>query len=252
MSRASSANLPADQVGQRANLAGADRRESMNRFVSHCMRPLTVYPLPFPFAAVAAEGPRRGELSQPVPDHFLGHEHLHVDLAVVDHERVPDELRHDRAGPGPRLDRAPCVPTMFCFSTFANSLGLTKGPFFSDLPIVLQPSAYLIFNWPYRRDRRRRTIALEDGFLSFAGESALGQLAGGADRMAAALGAAFAAAVGMVDGVHRRAADVRPAAHPALAPRLAEHDAHVVGVAQSCRWSPGRRPARGGFRRWAG
>ena len=49
--------------------------------------------------------------------------------------------------------------------------------------------------------------------------------------MAAALGAAFAAAVRMVDGVHGRAADVRAAAQPALASRLAQHDAHVVGVA---------------------
>jgi len=47
----------------------------------------------------------RSELAELVPDHVFGDEHLHVLLAVVDHEREADEFRHHRAGPGPRLDR---------------------------------------------------------------------------------------------------------------------------------------------------
>ena len=35
---------------------------------------------------------RRGELAELVPDHVLGHEDLQELVAVVDHERVPDEL----------------------------------------------------------------------------------------------------------------------------------------------------------------
>ena len=79
------------------------------------------------------------------------------------------------------------------------------------------------------------------GFSALAGGAALGQLAGRADRVAAALGAAFAAAVRMVDRVHRRAADVRAAAQPTLPSGLAQHDAHVIGVADRA----DRRPARG-------
>ena len=35
------------------------------------------------------------------------------------------------------------VPMSFCFSTLANNLGLTKGPFFSDLPIRPVTSVWL-------------------------------------------------------------------------------------------------------------
>src|SRR6516165_12237128 len=48
--------------------------------------------------------------------------------------------------------------------------------------------------------------------------------------MAAAGRAAFAAAVRVIDRVHSDAAIVRPPAHPALAPGLADRDVHVVGV----------------------
>ena len=60
--------------------------------------------------------------------------------------------------------------------------------------------------------------------------------------MTATLGAAFAATVRMIDRVHRRAADVRPTAKPALASRLAQHDRVVIAVTSRS----DRRPARGG------
>ena len=54
---------------------------------------------------MTAERPRRGELTQLVPHHLLGRKHTKVRAAVVNQERVADELRHDCARPGPRLNR---------------------------------------------------------------------------------------------------------------------------------------------------
>src|ERR1700746_214400 len=48
--------------------------------------------------------------------------------------------------------------------------------------------------------------------------------------MTAARGAAFAAAMRVVNRVHGNAAVVRTAAEPALAARLADRDVHVIGV----------------------
>ncbi len=127
------------------------------------------------------------------------------------------------------------VPIWFCFSTLRNSLGLTKGPFFSDLPIM-HPLPDLQLAVPPRAAPPHNRLGRR--LSSFSRETTLGQLARGADRMAAALGAAFAAAVGMVDGIHGRAADVGAAAHPAFAAGLAQHDAHVVGVAQGADGRP--------------
>src|SRR5262245_49161991 len=51
-----------------------------------------------------AESPRRSKLTQLVSHHVFRHEHFYVELAVVNHEGVADELRHDRAGTCPGLD----------------------------------------------------------------------------------------------------------------------------------------------------
>src|SRR5690242_3973944 len=59
------------------------------------------------------------------------------------------------------------------------------------------------------------------------------------DRVAAALRLALAAAVRVVDGVHRRATHGRALAPPAAAPRLAAGDVLVVDVADLA----DRRPA---------
>src|ERR1700748_2234682 len=50
------------------------------------------------------------------------------------------------------------------------------------------------------------------------------------NRVAAARGAPFAAAMGVIDRVHGHAAVMRAAAQPALAPGLADRDVHVIGV----------------------
>src|SRR5262245_57777070 len=54
---------------------------------------------------MAPKHTRRSELTQLVPDHVFGHEQLDELPAVVHHERVPDEIRHDRAVARPRLER---------------------------------------------------------------------------------------------------------------------------------------------------
>src|SRR5262249_52969728 len=64
----------------------------------------------------------------------------------------------------------------------------------------------------------------------------------GADGVAAALGASFAAAVRVIDGVHGGAANVRANPLPAVAARFADHDVHRVGVADLAN----RGPAAGG------
>src|ERR1700690_3710954 len=59
---------------------------------------------------------------------------------------------------------------------------------------------------------------------------ALGRLAPRRHRMTAARGAAFAAAVRMVDRVHRDAAVMGLAAEPAVATGLADRNVHVVRI----------------------
>src|SRR6201991_3677431 len=59
---------------------------------------------------------------------------------------------------------------------------------------------------------------------------ALGRLAPWRHRMTATRGAAFAAAVGMVDRVHGDAAVMRLAAEPAVAAGLADRNIHVIRI----------------------
>src|SRR5262245_16888890 len=56
--------------------------------------------------AVTAVGAGGGELAQLVAHHRLGDEHRHVLAAVVDRDRVADELREDRRAARPRLEHA--------------------------------------------------------------------------------------------------------------------------------------------------
>src|SRR5690606_37985180 len=56
------------------------------------------------FLDVAAEGPRRRELSELVADHRLGDEHRDVLAAVVHGDRVPEHVGNDHGAPRPRLD----------------------------------------------------------------------------------------------------------------------------------------------------
>src|SRR5216683_5420533 len=78
-----------------------------------------------------------------------------------------------------------------------------------------------------------RVAARNDEFgrrLVLAGLLSLGREAPRRHRVAATRSAAFAAAMGMVDGIHRNAAVVRHAAHPTLATGFSDRDIHVVGI----------------------
>src|SRR6185436_12598432 len=89
-------------------------------------------------------------------------------------------------------------------------------------------------------DRSRHRLALclafarpHDEFrgpLILARLVALGALAPRSNRMTAALGAAFAAAMRVVDRVHRGAANMGALALPHVAAGLADDFVHVVGV----------------------
>src|SRR5688572_25106631 len=109
------------------------------------------------------------------------------------------------------------TPESFCRSIFAKSFASTYGPFLSERPIIIpaKPQAAVLPELPASRLRisllfRYQLLyavaaaapAADDCFVrcfaALARHAALGALALRADRVAAALGAAFAATVRMV------------------------------------------------------
>ena len=54
---------------------------------------------------MAPERPGGGKLAELVANHVFGHVELGEGFPVVDGKVLADELGHDRAGPGPGLDR---------------------------------------------------------------------------------------------------------------------------------------------------
>src|SRR5690348_10872235 len=145
---------------------------------------------------MAVEGARRRELTELVADHVLGHEDRDEFVPVVDAEGQADELREDRRTTGPRLD-----------DLVASAA--------SRLLRLLQQIAVDERSLPCRARHSRspllRAAADDEAIrrLVVPGLVALGALAPRRDRMPTARGAAFAAAVRMVDRVHRDAADHR-------------------------------------------
>ena len=85
-------------------------------------------------AAVALEGPGRGELAELVADHVLGHVQLDEVPPVVDGEVLAHELGHDRAGPRPDLDRFAAAGESALY-TFSSNRSTTYGPFLSERPM---------------------------------------------------------------------------------------------------------------------
>ena len=81
---------------------------------------------------------------------------------------------------------------------------------------------------------RPRTAAADDCLVrrltAFTGFAAFCQYARRATWMPTTLASPFAAAHRMIDGILRGAAVVRLASLPAIAPRLAEADVHVIGI----------------------
>src|SRR5688572_14198862 len=153
------------------------------------------------------------------------------------------------------------TPESFCRSILANNFASTYGPFLSERPIIIpaKPQAVVVPDWPASRLRFSLLLcyqllhtvtaaapAADDCFVrcfaALARHAAFGAFARGADRMAAALGAAFTAAVRVIDRVHGRAADVRLATQPTSSPCLAPYDRHAVRVTGRSH----RRPTCGG------
>src|SRR5205085_7286629 len=106
-------------------------------------------------------------------------------------------------------------------SAFFSRKPSTNGPFQIERAIARFLS--LLPRVPARHDELA-------GGLVLAGLLALGREAPRRDWVPAARGAALAAAMRMVDRVHRHAAIVRAATEPAGAPGLADRDVHVIRV----------------------
>src|SRR3546814_10263807 len=94
-------------------------------------------------------------------------------------------------------------------AVFSRQLS-TNAPFQTERDTAFAPLALLVTGAHDQRSRLLVTARLR----------ALGRLAPGGDRMAAARGAAFAAAVRVVDRVHGNAAHRRTLAEPAVATGL--------------------------------
>src|SRR5271165_4595905 len=159
---------------------------------------------------MAVERARRRELAELVADHLLRHEHGNVLVAVVDAEGQADELRQDGRTPAPDLDDVGAART-------ARSVGLPQEIAVDERPFpnrARHGSTSLLARVPRYDDE------LVGGFVG-PGLLTLGRLAPRGNGMTAAGRLPFAAAMGMIDRIHRNAAVVRPAAEPAIAPGLA-------------------------------
>src|SRR5213593_326352 len=167
--------------------------------------------------AVRLERPGQRELTEAVADHVLGHVDGDELLAVVDGERVADELRGDRRAPRPRLEDLLLARAVHLLDAAEQCL--------VDVRALLQRASHprLLF-LPSRDDPRVRRPRAPSGLV------ALGRLAPRSHGVIP-LPLALAAAHGMVDWVHDRAAHCRPEATPTHAASLADRDVLVVEVA---------------------
>src|SRR5947207_15190894 len=78
---------------------------------------------------MAAEVPRRRELTELVADHLLRDEHGHVLAAVVDGDRVTDHLGEDGSGARPRAEH-------LLRARRVHLLDLLEQPFFHERPLL--------------------------------------------------------------------------------------------------------------------
>src|SRR3982750_2478277 len=151
---------------------------------------------------VTLEGPRQREFAELVADHLVGHVHGNVLLAVVHGDRQTDEIGQDRRAARPGLDR------LFVLGG-ARLLDLRREVMVDERALLERTShvASLLL-LATRDDHRLRALVVARAI-------ALGQRVPRRDRCLALAGAAFAAAVRVVDRVHRDAAHGRADALPA-------------------------------------
>src|SRR4051794_94172 len=171
-------------------------------------------------AGMAVEGAGRRELAEFVADHVLGHQHRDEFVAVIDPERQPDELREDRRAPRPRPDNLVAPRTTRLFRLLQH-IAVDERAFPNRGCHALSPLLSRLLaaadDQPVRRLVLTRLLAL-------------GRLAPRRHRMPSPRRLAFAAAMRMVDRVHRDAAHRRPATEPAIAAGLADYDVLVIRV----------------------
>src|SRR5437879_298431 len=167
--------------------------------------------------AVRLERAGHRELTQPVTDHVLRDVDRNELLAVVDGERVADELRRDRRAARPRLQHLLLPAPVQLLHPREQRL--------VDVRPLLErtPHRRLLF-LPSRHDVAVRGPRPATGLV------ALGGLAPRGHRVIA-LALALAAAHRVVDGVHHRAAHRRAKAEPAHPARLTDRYVLVVEVA---------------------
>src|SRR5229473_653114 len=168
--------------------------------------------------SVAVEGACRRELAELVANHVLGDQHRDELVAVIDAKGQADELREDRRAPRPGLDD---LVAPGC----ARLLGLLQEVAVDERPL------------PYRACHLRSPLLLVApthdvaiGRLVVASLLTLRRLAPRGHRMTTARGAAFAAAMRMIDRVHRNATHRGAMTKPAIAPRLGDDDVLLVRV----------------------
>src|SRR5215211_2313574 len=216
-------NAPAaDGVGNDARLPRGPR--STGRALSSFLLHLLV-------AGVAAERPRRCELTELVADHLLGDEDGHVLPAVVDGDRVAHHLREDRRRAGPRADHPLLVYRVHRFDPAHQPVLDVRAFLAAPAHGVL---ALLLAAAPAADDQRVRFLVLPARAL------AERRHAPRSDRMPAALRLPLAAAVWVVDRVHRRAAHRRTLALPTATTRLAAGLVLVVEIPDLTDGGPAR------------
>src|SRR5436189_518068 len=167
--------------------------------------------------AVRPERSGHRELAQPVADHVLGDVDRDELLAIVDRERVADELRHDRRAARPRLQHLLLPAPVQLLHPREQRL--------VDVRPLLErtPHRRLLF-LPSRHDVAVRGPRPATGLV------ALGGLAPRGHRVIA-LALALAAAHRVVDGVHHRPAHRRAEPEPAHPAGLTDRHVLVVEIA---------------------
>src|SRR5712691_5184085 len=170
--------------------------------------------------SVALEDARQRELAELVSDHVLGDVHGDVLLAVMDGDRQPDEIREDRRAPRPGLDRALLVRG-------ARRVDLFHQVVVHEWTLLDRAShglALVSLLVPELDDHAARALVL-------ARLVALGQHPPGAYRILPCRGLSLAAAMRVVDRIHRDPTDRGPQSAPADVPGLADRFQAVLLVA---------------------
>src|SRR3989442_5059430 len=164
----------------------------------------------------------RSELAEFVADHLFRDQHRDVLLPVINSERKTDELRQDGRASAPNPDHfvPPRRPRHFRLlqqiavdeRTLPNRTRHDCRPYLSLVPRVAA-----------RDDEFGR------GFVPACLPS-LGRESPRGHPVSTARGSALAAAVWVINRVHRHATIVWHTPHPTLAPGLADRHVHAVGI----------------------